>query len=92
MSDYYLQDDDVSKLELDDSSGFLILDDEGAVASRITQVPVETAVLPTDHKGRITQVPVEVVMEGDPLARITQVAVEVAQRNLHESITVVIWE
>ena len=92
MSDYYLQDDDVSKLELDDSSGFLILDEEGDVASRITQVPVEVAVLPTDQKARITQVPVEVAMEGDPKARVTQVVVEVAQRNLHESITVVIWE
>ena len=92
MSDYYLQDDDVSKLTLDDETGFLILDEEGTVASRVTQVPVEVGVLPEDQKGRISQLPVEVASTGEPKARITQVAVEVAQRNLHESITVVIWE
>lgn len=48
------------------------------MANRITQLPVEVLVEPSNQKARITQLPVEVlVTPSSQKARITQVVVEV---------------
>jgi hypothetical protein len=50
-----------------------------APTARISQVPAEIAILPSDQAARISQVPVEVaVLPTDQVARISQVPVEVA--------------
>jgi hypothetical protein len=65
VSDYVVQQEDgVSKIELEDGSGFILLEQQpSGTARRITQVPVEAVVRPTDAKARITQAPVEVVLQ-----------------------------
>ena len=44
--------------------------------SRLTQEPVEVAVLPTDQDARLTQLPVEVAIQSNPGLRLTQEPVE----------------
>ena len=58
---------------------------------RITQEPVEVLITP-DSDARVTQEPVEVLVSGDPEARMTQLPVEVLQRNLRESVIVIIFD
>jgi hypothetical protein len=41
---------------------------------------------------RLTQLPVEVVVQGTSSARLTQLPVEVIRRELHETVSIVIWE
>lgn len=82
MPDYLLQEDGF-KISLEDSSGFIILED--TVFGRITQTPVEVVVA-GDPDGRITQAPVEVVMKGDPDGRFTQTPIEVIMQNTIETV------
>lgn len=55
---------------------------------RITQLPIEVVVSPTDSKARITQEPIEVVYVGAPAARMTQMPIEVVVQNVQEDVNV----
>lgn len=47
------------------------------MAIRITQIPIETSIAPTDGHIRITQIPVEIsIAPSDGAIRVTQIAIE----------------
>lgn len=65
MADYVVQQEDgTSKIELEDGSGFVLLEQQPTgTPRRISQEPVEVVVAPTSAKARASQVPVEVIVQ-----------------------------
>lgn len=59
---------------------------------RVSQLPVEVGVQPTDAKARLSQIPVEVAEQPPSAARLSQMVVEIPLANRSEDDTVIWFE
>lgn len=89
MADYLVQEDGF-KINLEDGTGALLLEDDGGQA-RVSQIPVDVAIA-EDAKARVSQLTADVAVQEDSKARVSQMYIEVARQNVNEFVQITLIE